>query len=136
MILQQGANLLSSWPYDAVFATIRQRKKIDREFFETRLRRLGISQRGLAKLMGVDASALNKIFRGTREIKVDELKRLAAVLQIPLTDAARHFGDEPIFEKQQARIVGYVGQDSREPAFSDRRVAVLRAGRGGGRGRP
>lgn len=60
--------------------------EVDPQFFVDAMARAGVSQRQLAKLIGLDHSALSLKLRGLREMKAHEAAEVARLLSVPLTD--------------------------------------------------
>lgn len=54
---------------------------VDPHWFANRIADRGLSQRKLAKLMGLDPSALSLAFRGKRAVTVDEAAQIAVLLR-------------------------------------------------------
>ena len=58
--------------------------KIDKRFFIDALDAAGLSQRGLAKLMDLDVSAISLLLDGARRMSFDDARKLARFLAIPI----------------------------------------------------
>lgn len=54
---------------------------ISTEWFQDRLRDRRLSQRQLAKMMGIDPAAVSLMFRGRRKMTVEEAAQIAVLLQ-------------------------------------------------------
>jgi transcriptional regulator with XRE-family HTH domain len=54
--------------------------KMDRQWFDDRMRRRGLSLRSLAREIGLDAAALSKTLNGSRKMQVDEVRKIANAL--------------------------------------------------------
>lgn len=65
---------------------------IDTDWFKDLMAARRISQRQLAKQLGVDHSALSLTFRGKREMKMTEAADLARLLGVPVADVMEHAG--------------------------------------------
>lgn len=61
---------------------------MDIEWIRKGLQKHGKTQRGLAVALGIDPSGVNRILKGTRLIKADELKTIADYLDEPLPPEA------------------------------------------------
>ncbi|MCE2661153.1 MAG: helix-turn-helix domain-containing protein [Rubrivivax sp.] len=80
---------------------------IDTEWFRDRLASRKLSQRGLAKAMGVDPSAVSLMFRGKRRMTVDEASQVAVLLQSTTNEVLAAAG-VAVQGGQRVRIMGYV----------------------------
>jgi DNA-binding XRE family transcriptional regulator len=65
---------------------------VNTRWFQDRVRDADMSQTKLAKLLGIDKSALSLMFNGKREMKMDEAVRIAEVLGLPIDDVMAHAG--------------------------------------------
>jgi transcriptional regulator with XRE-family HTH domain len=65
---------------------------IDTDWFTNRLAERGLSQRGLAKLMGLDPAAVSLMLRGKRRMTVEEASQLAVLLQSTSTEVLEAAG--------------------------------------------
>jgi transcriptional regulator with XRE-family HTH domain len=54
--------------------------KIDKAWFDHRMKEKKLSLRKVAKLMDVDPSALSRVFNGKRRMQVDEIGKIATIL--------------------------------------------------------
>ncbi len=58
--------------------------KIDKRFFLAALDAAGLSQRGLAKLMELDVSAISLLLDGARRMHLDDARKLSRFLNVPI----------------------------------------------------
>lgn len=65
---------------------------VDTDWFQNRIAERGLSQRKLAKLMGLDPSALSLAFRGKRGVTITEAAQIAVLLQSSTRDVLEAFG--------------------------------------------
>lgn len=65
---------------------------VNTEWFRTKLQERRLSQRGLAKLMGLDSSAISLMLRGRREMKLTEAAMLAALMGVPAEEVLANVG--------------------------------------------
>jgi transcriptional regulator with XRE-family HTH domain len=65
---------------------------IDTKWFTDRLADKRMSQRQLAKHLGLDSSAVSLTFRGKRDMKLTEAAQIAQILSIPIDDVLHHAG--------------------------------------------
>jgi transcriptional regulator with XRE-family HTH domain len=80
---------------------------VDTEWFRDRLASRKLSQRGLAKLMGLDPSALSLMFRGRRRMTVEEAAQIAVLLQATTAEVLTAAGVE-VQGGERVRLMGYV----------------------------
>ena len=66
----------------------------NRDFFNKRLVDLNMSQRALARIMGMDVASLNRTLNGLRKCGLDEAVALARHLELPLATVAKNLGVE------------------------------------------
>ena len=59
-------------------------------WFQDRLKALGHSQGGLARHLGLDPSAVSRMFRGERRLKADEVPAVASFLECTVDDVLAH----------------------------------------------
>lgn len=86
--------------------------EIDKLWFEDRIRARRTSQRQLAKLMGMDASAMSLMLNGKRRMSAKEAADVAGLLGVPVDEVLRHAGAPVAVDKRgSVPVVGYVGQD-------------------------
>lgn len=67
-------------------------KTIDRDFVKNRLKGLGKTQSGLARLLQIDDTAVSNLINGKRNILASEVPIIAEYLDISLLDLYRSFG--------------------------------------------
>src|SRR5690606_37661413 len=80
---------ISQWTSNNKFRNIPAMQK---QWFQDRLRRLGKTQRGLAKHMGLDPSRVTEIFNRSRGIKIEEAVEMADYLETTLYDLVGKLG--------------------------------------------
>src|SRR5690606_9931014 len=68
--------------------------RIDTDWFTAKLADRQMSQRQLAKRMGVDPSAVSLMFRGRREMRMTEAAEIANLLGVPVAEVLQHAGLE------------------------------------------
>lgn len=66
--------------------------RVDTNWFMGKLADQQLSQRQLAKKMGVDPSAISLMFRGRREMRMTEAAEIANLLSVPVADVLQHAG--------------------------------------------
>lgn len=82
-------------------------------WFKDRLAEKKLSQRGLAKLLGVDAAAVSLMLRGLREMKIDEAKQIAVILGVSVEEVLAHVSMPITPRAQPVPIIGYINGNSR-----------------------
>lgn len=80
---------------------------VDTDWFRDRLAARKLSQRGLAKAMGVDPSAVSLMFRGMRRMTVEEASQVAVLLQAT-TNEVLHAAGVAVQGGDRVRLMGYV----------------------------
>lgn len=71
-----------------------------------------MSQRGLAKLMGVDGSAVSLMFRGKRKMTLDEAAQLAVLLDTTAQEILERSGVRVPAGDTQVKVIGYMQGDA------------------------
>jgi len=69
-----------------------------------------LSGRDVAKIMGVNASALSLMLRGHRKITNEEALQLSSLLNAPVSEVLRQAGVKVLDDVVQIRITGYIDQ--------------------------
>lgn len=65
---------------------------VDTKWFRDRLTDQRMSQRGLARQLGLDPAAISLTLRGKREMKIAEAAAIARLLGVPADEVMRHAG--------------------------------------------
>lgn len=71
---------------------------IDAKWFRSQLAERGLSQRQLARKLGLDQSAISLTFSGKRRMQFSEAAGIARLFSLPVSDVLRHAGmpiDDP-----------------------------------------
>ena len=66
--------------------------EIHTQWFPDKLAEKQLSQRGLAKLMGLDGSAVSLMLRGKREMRISEAAQIATFLGVPTEEVVARAG--------------------------------------------
>ena len=77
---------------------MRAMSRMDTKWFRERLAEKGLSQRALARKLGLDQSAISLTFGGRRRMKFEEAAGIARLFSLPVSDVLRHAGmpvDDP-----------------------------------------
>jgi DNA-binding XRE family transcriptional regulator len=64
----------------------------DRDWFRARLEAVDLSQRQLAFKLDLNPSAISLALRGKRDIRVDEARKIADLLKVPVAEVFEHMG--------------------------------------------
>ncbi|MCV3764659.1 helix-turn-helix transcriptional regulator [Rhizobium sp. TRM95796] len=80
---------------------------IDTAWFHQQLEKRGSSVRGLARHLGLDASAVSRMLNGERKMSADEQDRIAEFLSVSLEEVASH---------RRGRAVGF--SESKQSPYS------------------
>jgi len=83
---------------------------IDTEWFVDRLEQRQLSQRGLARLMGIDPAAVSLMFRGKRRITLEEAAQLAVLLDVSTTEVLQRAG-LPTHGERTVKVAGFITKD-------------------------
>lgn len=83
---------------------------INTEWFTNRLAERRMSQRQLARLMGMDPAAVSLMLRGKRRMTVEEAAQIAVLLQSTTTEVMTAAG-VPITGGDRVPVVGYIHPD-------------------------
>lgn len=86
-------------------------RPIDTQWFVDRLADRELSQRALAKLMGLDPAAVSLMLRGKRKMTMAEAAQLAALLDISTTEMFERAGLQPNIKKR-VKLVGTINQNA------------------------
>lgn len=80
--------------HDAIDASLRivHSSPMNTKWFRDRLRGIELSQRGLAKLLDIDAAAVSYMLRGQRKMTLQEANRIAQILGVPASEVMRQAG--------------------------------------------
>lgn len=98
-----GCELVGIMQCDAVMT-------IDTQWFTDRLAERRMSQRQLAKLMGMDSAAVSLMLRGKRKMTVEEAAQIAVLLQSSTNDVLKAAG-VPVQSQHMVPVVGFVMAD-------------------------
>lgn len=89
-------------------------------WFRERLADRELSQRGLAKLLGLDPAAVSLLLRGQRRMTPAEAKRLADVLGAPVTEILRRAGVAVHDDVQRVPVTGYADAEGTVTLFPNK----------------
>jgi hypothetical protein len=84
---------------------------IDKPWFLDLLKKHKISQRQLSKKMDLDPAAISYVLSGKRRITLDEVRLMAEILLVPVSEIMRHAGVEVMDDVKKVPIAGFVGKD-------------------------
>lgn len=82
---------------------------INQQWFQDRLRQVKLSQRQLAKQMGIDPASVSYMLAGKRRMTMEEAHQLAGHLLVPVTEVMRQAGIDVSDDVRKAPIAGYIG---------------------------
>lgn len=94
-------------------------KKVDRDWFRDRLRDIQMSQRGLAKNLKLDPSAITLMLRGERRITSSEAQEIAALFSVPVTEILRRAGVDVRDDVRRVPLSACLGPNASIEAFDD-----------------
>lgn len=81
---------------------------IDGRWFTATLADRRMSQRQLAKLMGVDPASVHRLITGKRPMRMDEATEIARLLSLPVADVLEHAGLDVSGSGRTVPLAGYV----------------------------
>lgn len=93
---------------------------MDTEWFRARLRDRDLSQRGFAKLLGLDPAAVSLLLRGQRRMTPEEAHQMSVFLGVTVTEVLRHAGIEVVDDVRSVAVTGYVDADALVTLFPKR----------------
>jgi hypothetical protein len=76
---------------------------MDSTWFEQALNRIGASQADLARYLRLAPSAISRMLKGERQMKLSEAVQVAAFLQVSQEEVLRHAGDAPSLQSDDTR---------------------------------
>lgn len=82
---------------------------INKDWFTDRLRTIKISQRQLAKRINLDPAAVSYMLSGKRRMTMPEVKAIADVLLVPVTEVMRQAGIDVTDDVRRVPIAGFIG---------------------------
>lgn len=91
-------------------------KPIDTTWFVNRLSERELSQRALAKLMGLDPAAVSLMFRGKRKMSMEEAAQLAALFDVTPTEMFERAGIQSKNPKR-VKLLGFINGQSEVVAY-------------------
>ena len=91
----------------------------NKEWFVGRLQALKISQRKLAKMIDIDPSAVTLMLTGRRNMKTEEVHKIAKIFNVSVAEVMRHAGLDVTDGVHKVKIKGFIGERSRVTFFED-----------------
>lgn len=82
--------------------------KFDTDWFRDKLADKQLSQRKLAKYLGLDSSAISLTFRGKRDMKLTEAAHIAQLLSVPVDEVLYHAGVMQHSKGAQVSVAGFL----------------------------
>lgn len=83
--------------------------KVNQEWFRERLRVIKMSQRTLAKKVGLDPASMSNTFSGKRRMTMEEAREIASHLMLPVTEVMRQAGIDVLDDVRRIPVAGYIG---------------------------
>lgn len=85
---------------------------VDSQWFANRIADLELSQRAIAKLMGLPPSVVNRLVKGSRRWQLEDVRAMAEILGVSATEIASRAGvDLPGESGAGVPVVGLAGAD-------------------------
>lgn len=82
--------------------------EINQAWFKDRLRQVKLSQRQLAKQMGLDPASVSYMLAGKRGMSMDEARSLSGILLVSVTEVMRQAGIDVVDDVRKVPVAGYV----------------------------
>lgn len=86
--------------------------EINQAWFQERLKTIKLSQRQLARQIGLDPAAVSHMLNGRRRMSLDEAKSIADVLLVSVTEVLRQAGIDVTDDVRRVPIAGFIGTGS------------------------
>lgn len=84
---------------------------INTEWFTRKLQERKLSQRGLAKLLGIDSSAVSLMFRGKQGISLEVAGQMAVILQTTTDQVLEAAGVPVVRDQRKVKVIGNMHGD-------------------------
>lgn len=85
---------------------------VDTKWFRDRIADQRMSQRGLARQLGLDAAAVSLMLRGKREMKIAEAAAIARLLGVPADEVMAHAGVVIASQGKLVAVCSYLDANS------------------------
>lgn len=82
--------------------------EINQQWFQDRLRQVKLSQRQLAKQIGLDPASVSYMLSGKRRMTMEEARSIAGHLLVPVTEVMRQAGIEVLDDVRKVPIAGHL----------------------------
>ena len=82
--------------------------EINQGWFKDKLRAVKLSQRQLAKKMGLDPASVSYMLSGKRRMTMDEARQIAGHILIGVTEVMRQAGIDVLDDVHKVPIAGYI----------------------------
>ena len=89
-------------------------------WFKDRLRDKKISQRGLAKILGIDPAAASLMLRDMRKMTAQEGHTISQVLGLPISEIFRQAGIKVVDDVSRVPITSFMDEDGKVSAMAAR----------------
>lgn len=78
-----------------------------------------MSQRTLAKQLGLDPAAVTLMLRGDRRMTTEETQKIASLLGVPVTEVIRRAGVDVRDDVRKIKICGYLNENAVAECFGE-----------------
>jgi DNA-binding transcriptional regulator YdaS (Cro superfamily) len=102
-----------SYPVNAIAPDI----PMNTQWFRHHLSQRKLSQRGLARLMGLDPASVSLMLRGQRRMTMEEAHAIATIISMPVTEVLRAAGVDVLDDVRRVQVMGYVDDQSEVTLF-------------------
>lgn len=90
------------------------------DWFRQLLAARKLSQRGLSKLLDLDAAAVSLMLRGQRRMTTHEAHQISVILGVPVTEVLRQAGIAVVDDVRSVKVVGFIDSDAKVTLFPAR----------------
>lgn len=84
---------------------------IDTEWFTRKLQERKLSQRGLAKLLGIDSSAVSLMLRGKQGLPLEVAGQIAVILRVTTEQVLEAAGVQVVRDQRKVKVIGNMHGD-------------------------
>lgn len=100
---------------------------INQAWFKERLQARKISQRKLAALIGIDPASMSYMLKGERKMALDEARKIAEHLMLPVTEVMRKAGIDVTDDITKLPIKGKIDDDNIVTFFPEKTYDYVNA---------
>lgn len=94
--------------------------QMNTQWFRDLMKTRKLSQRGLARLIQIDPSAMSLLMRGMRKMTNEEAHAISTILSVPITEVLRQAGVEVSDDVVRVKVMGYIDKDHKVTLYPAR----------------